>query len=585
MEYFEIVNEKEPKAADVKFFLGQAYLLNYQLDDAIAVFNEYLKQKISKEQREKTEHFIENCNNAKILMENPREAKITNIGKPINSEYDEYVPVISADESVMIFTYRGEKSTGGKMNSSLMQDDYGTYFEDVFISYKDEQGNWTEPKSIGENINTMGHDAAIALSPDGQILFIYKNVSDLNGDIYFSRLEGEDWSRPLPLPGKVNTEHWEGSASLSADGKTLYFSSNKPGGIGGKDIYRAHLKDDGTWGKVENLGIAINTKYDEDAPFIHPDGKTLFFSSKGHNSMGGYDIFISRLQDDGTFSEPENIGYPINTVDNDIYYVLNSSGKRGYYSSGKPGGIGGQDIYIVEPGMLDINPDVVMVSGYTTLDSEPVEAHIVVYDEDTKEKIMEINSSSETGKYLLNLPSDRNYLVIYSVEDEEILPEELTIEKQKGYKELPYDVNFMQLMAEQDDSLNFSVEMSKDTVVPENPEVVLPDKPLSELTDEEIIQYFGDKKAPGLVFKVQVAAYRFPENYTYEHLKDLGTVEKELLPDGVTRFTIGRYETLNEAIKFNQTVREHGQEDAFVIAIYQEKRKYLNELVQEGVLK
>ncbi len=583
VEYFEIINEKEPKAADVKFFLGQAYLLNYQLDEAINVFNEYLKQKISKEQKEKTLHFIENCNNAKILMENPREAKITNIGSPINSPFDEYVPVITADESVMIFTYRGEKSTGGKMNSSLMQDKYGMYFEDVFISYKDSSGNWTPPKSLGDNINTIGHDAAIALSPDGQMLFIYKNVSDLNGDIYFSRLEGEDWSRPLPLPGKVNTEHWEGSASLSADGKTLYFSSNKPGGFGGKDIYKARLQDDGSWGEIENLGATVNTPYDDDAPFIHPDGKTLFFSSQGHNSMGRYDIFITQMQPDGTFSTPENIGYPINTVDNDIYYVLNASGKRGYYSSGKPGGMGGQDIYSVEPGMLDITPDVVMMSGYITLDKEPVEAKIMVYNQDTKEKVLEQHSSAETGKYLLNLPSDKNYLILFSIEDDEsITPEEFTIAQQKGYRELKHDVHFMQLIAENNDTLNLPVKDTNTTILPEVP---LPDKPLTELTDQEIIQYFGDKTAEGLIFKVQVAAYRYPENYTYDHLVDLGTVEKELLDDGVTRFTIGRFETLNQAIAFNKTVHEHGQDDAFVIAIYHGKRKYLNELVAEGILK
>jgi hypothetical protein len=584
VEYFEAVNEKEPKAADIKYFLGQAYLLNYQLDDAIRVFNEYLNQKISKEQKEKTEHFIENCKNAKILMANPREAKITNIGRPINSEFDEYVPVISADESVMIFTYRGEKSTGGKMNSSLMQDNYGTFFEDVFISYKDSSGNWIQPKSIGENINTMGHDAAIALSPDGQTLFIYKNISDLNGDIYFSRTEGKSWSNPLPLPGKVNTEHWEGSASLSADGKILYFSSNKPGGYGGKDIYRAKLQDDGTWGEIQNLGNSINTQYDDDAPFIHPDGKTLFFSSKGHNSMGGYDIFISKLQNDGTFTSPKNIGYPINTVDNDIYYVLNASGKRGYYSSGKPGGFGGQDIYIVEPGILDSLPKLTMVKGYVTLDNVPVSAHIVVYDEDTKEKIIETQSTSETGKYLLNLPPDRNYLVMYSVDDGDIPPVELTIEKHNEYKELPFDVNFISLMKVEDDSILVELDTKQDSLI-EAPKEILPEKPLTELTDEEIIKYFGDKKSPGLVFKVQIAAYRFPENYTYNHLKDLGTIDKELLQDGVTRFTIGKFDTLNEAIAFNKKVHNHGQEDAFVIAVYNGKRKYLNELVAEGILK
>lgn len=168
----------------------------------------------------------------------------------------------------------------------------GIYYEDVFSTHK-ENGTWVAPSSIGENINTKEHDAAIALSNDGQKLFIFNDNGSNGGDIYISKLDGSNWSDVVRLEGDINTVAWEGSCALSADEKTLYFSSERIGGLGGKDIYASQKNADGTWGTAKNLGDKINTSLDDDAPFIHPDGKTLIYSSKGLNSMGGYDIFTT----------------------------------------------------------------------------------------------------------------------------------------------------------------------------------------------------------------------------------------------------------------------------------------------------
>ncbi|PCH65383.1 MAG: hypothetical protein COC01_09770, partial [Bacteroidetes bacterium] len=340
VEFLEEMLKKKLVAEDLHFYLGRAYHLNYRFDEGIKYFTKALRQQnITDERKKEIERLIANCKNGKILVEKPLEVKIENIGYPINTKGSEYVPVISADEALLIFTYRGPGCTGGQQNEFGVADPKGTYYEDAYMSYK-LGDTWLAPEGIGQNINTTEHNASIALSSDGQKLYIYKDTKDKSGDIFVSELVGNEWEMPLRLNININTDAWEGSVSLSSDENTLYFTSERPGGLGGKDIYKSTRRDDGIWDEAVNLGPAINTPDDDDAPFIHPDGKNLYFSSKGHSSMGGYDIFLSTLQDDGKWSKPENIGYPINTTDDDIYYVVSANGERGYYSSGRTGGYG-----------------------------------------------------------------------------------------------------------------------------------------------------------------------------------------------------------------------------------------------------
>ncbi|MFL3664434.1 MAG: hypothetical protein ACJ04Q_10540 [Flavobacteriales bacterium] len=550
--YLKPIAESDPDAAAIKYFLGIAYHLTYQFDDAIKVFNEYLNQKIDDEQQQITKRLIENCMNAKMLVATPAEVTITNIGAPINSEASEYVPVISSDEQTMLFTYVGKKSKGG--------------FEDIFISEKSANGQWKNPEPLGNNINGYNHDACIALSPDGQTLFIYKDSKEKKGEIYYSKLSGNSWSDPKPLLGEVNTNHWEGSASLSADGKTLYFTSDKPAGFGGRDIYKATLINDSIWGNIENLGPTINTPYNDDAPFIHPDGRTLVFSSEGHNSMGGYDIFHTQLQLNGTWLPPTNIGFPINSPDRDTYYVLSADGKTGYFSSGRPGGYGLQDIYSVMPGLVGFIPTIAVVKGTITLNNQPAEAEIIVTIQSSEETHSKLGSNSVTGEYLTNLPKGDIYEVIYKLKDahllklkgDSIVMELIAIENTDDFVEINKNIAF------------YTVDFESDIIVEE----------------ENIEEVYGDKSMDGLIFKVQIAAYNMPENYSYDRLKGLGEVEKNLLDDGITRFTIGGdFTTLNLANEHKDKVVAKGQDDAFVTAIYKGKRVYLEELIEQGILK
>jgi hypothetical protein len=562
------VYEKNKKAADIELDIARAYHYNYKFEEAIAMLEKYQKKKSTTEDKKKqAQQLTDYCINAKALVAAPVDAEIENIGEIMNTVNSEYVPVISSDEQVMIFTYRGDESTGGKQDAFNQPDELGVYYEDVFITHK-EGDNWVSAGSIGTDINTNVHDAAIAISNDGQKLFIFRDNGFDGGDIYLSVLKGESWSVPEKLKGDVNTSAWEGSASLSADEKTLYFSSETPGGYGGKDLYRASLMADGFWGNIKNLGQTINTAYDDDAPFIHPDGITLLYSSKGQNSMGGYDIFKTELKQDSSWSTPVNMGYPINTPDEDIYFVLAANGTRGYYASGKSGGFGLQDIYIVDVSKVLKAPPVYMLSGITTVEQKPTETQIKIEILDKNEVYRDFTSNSTSGQYLVNLPVGANYKVTYSLKD---------------YPSQTVNVEALGVTAYTEKTVNINFFIPKDTIP--KTDSLLAKTDTVNTTKVTAAVDIGNSSKEGLEFKVQIAAYNLPRNYKYDYLKGLGKVEKLLLQDGITRFTIGgAFNTLNEANAHKDKVRTAGQQDAFVTAIYNGKRVYLEDLEKMGLI-
>lgn len=590
-----------PKIDKIHYDLARAYHYNYQFDKAEEHINTFLSQKkLSSEDKTNALNLKNYISNAKIFYSSPTRAKVINIGPPINTEWDEYVPVITTDESMVIYTYRGEKSKGGRQNASLLPDPKGIFYEDVFMSQK-KFLKWADPQPI-DVINTNSHDAAIALSPDGKTLFIYKDDGITHGDIYVSiALPNNEFSQPQKLKGLVNTYAWEGSCSISADGKTLYFSSERPGGYGGKDIYKATLLPDSTWGNIINLGSGINTPFDEDAPFIHPDGITLYFSSKGHNSMGDYDIFISKMDaKDSSFKQCENLGYPINTPSDDIYFVLNASGERGYYSSARPKGMGMKDIYFIETN-FDTKPINMLVYGSVFLDKKNVASTINVYSiKDGKEELYyQTKTFDDNSKYLINLPAGYNFKIECKVNDNYSETFLISTIDLKEYKEKMHLFNFETVPSTvSNNSSNTPV-----TSTPTGSSVISgtitssEKKPVTNVsstdvknlnpTQKETYEYaknYGNISAEGLIFRVQIAAYKTPKNYNYTHLKGLGKVEHIQLEDGLTRFTIGGdFNTLDEAFKHNLKVIQAGQKDAFVLAIYKGKRTYLSELVKMGI--
>lgn len=424
---------KKDVDSDILFWLGSAYQFDYQFDKAAESYKKYqasLNGKMLIEKSPLAIKRIEECQNGKLLLEKEERVFIDNLGGTVNSPFDEYGPVITADESLLLFTSK-------RPYTDMPQLESNEYFEDIYLSTKKNKA-WKSPERLGKPLNTEYHDAVKGLSNDGSRLIVYKG--DNGGDLFESKMSGTSWSKPDRYPKQINSDYHESSGSFSYDGKSLYFVSDKPGGIGAHDIYKSTKNEKGKWSEPENLGNAINTPYDEAAVFMHPDGKTLYFSSKGHNTMGGYDIFKSTFEN-GKWNEPVNIGFPINTPDDDVFFVISASGKHGYYSSIKEGGNGGQDLYIISflgpDKNFTFNNEDNLIAEKTAPISEKVIAQAVkideakltllkgiIIDEKTRQPVLAtidlidnttnqilatFESNASTGRYLVSLPSGKNY--------------------------------------------------------------------------------------------------------------------------------------------------------------------------------
>lgn len=352
VKYFLRIYRQDPNYRfDLEFWIGKSYQYGLQFDKAIDFYNRYRDKLIRKPNylgKDKIElkvvdRNIEECKNGKEFVANPQPYSIINMGREINSEFEDYGPVFNADESEVIFTTRRRD---GNTYENVAIDNKP--YEDVFIAKK-VGGSWKKAQNIGLPINSKFGDSNLTLSPDGQTLFLYKDEG--NGDIYESeRQKDGTWSEPEALTA-LNSSYRESSVSITADGNTIYFASERPGGYGASDIYYSVKDSNGEWSRIKNLGTTINTEYEEDGPFISYDGKTLYFSSKGKKGMGEYDIFKTTLinADKNEWTEPENIGYPINSPDNDVFFSTSKDGKRWYYSSLRDDGIGYEDIYEILP--------------------------------------------------------------------------------------------------------------------------------------------------------------------------------------------------------------------------------------------
>ncbi|HEY8401562.1 MAG TPA: OmpA family protein [Cytophagaceae bacterium] len=322
----------------IDFWLARAYHQNYQFDKAIQHYTKYSNSLSKRDDRRKDmEKYIAQTNTAKEFVNNPQNYIVRNMGEAINTSFSEHSPVGSINDDYLLFTSRRDNVTGGK------EDLDGEFFEDIFQSKK--VGNvWSKPEIV--SLSTTGHDASIQLYDNDTKLLIYKFTK--GGDIYYSEKEGDQWKEPKQFPG-INTRDYEADAFITADGKTLYFATNHYKKEGDLDIYYITKDDNGNWSKPKELKGKINTDEDEDAPFITPDGNTLYFSSRGHKNMGGYDVFKSTKDANGNWSEPVNLGHPINTPDDDVYFYLVNNGKKGYLASYREGGYGEKDIYEILP--------------------------------------------------------------------------------------------------------------------------------------------------------------------------------------------------------------------------------------------
>lgn len=317
---------------DAQFYLGCAYRIANQLDKAIAAYEKYktLIDPKNASALKLADNEIKSCNLAKEMMKNELVVKKTALGRPVNTPNRDYFPVVSADESVLVY------------NSAQK------FYQAIFFSKK-VNNKWTAPINITPEVESDGNQYVSSLTFDGTELYL-REEDKFQADLMVSTYENGRWTKSKPLNKNINTKYWEGNACVTNNGQILYFSSNRPGGAGALDIYKSEKQVNGDWGPAINLGSSINTEYNEDAPFITQDGKRLYFVSQGHNTMGGYDVFYSDYNIDGTWSKPVNLGYSINTTDDELFYFPVKNGKVAYVAGFMKEGYGSQDIFRLELG-------------------------------------------------------------------------------------------------------------------------------------------------------------------------------------------------------------------------------------------
>lgn len=443
MEYLEKAHQINPDGhPDLRLLLGRLYQAEGKLDKAIAELT-VAKSHTSSSPAKATEvtYYLNQCQTATTLMANPKPITVSNPGTIINSAFDDKRPSITSNGKTMIFNTR---RPGGKTSDKDIMGD-NKYFEDIYMCDWDSAGmKWGSAYLAPGGINTDEHDAACSISPDGKQMFVYKNNADeaRGGDIYISKLNNSGkWTSPKNAESGINTSYFEDGAVLSPDGQTLYFMSERgqdlawkgKKGYGRSDIWFCKRLSKTEWSEPENIGPAINTPYDEGGIFPAADGKTLYFCSNGHNSMGGYDIFMTRFEN-GTWSTPVNIGYPINTTANERMFLLSTDGKIAYVDSDRPGGLGERDIWFIDmTALLPRKKEGPIMSNLLGSifngDGIAMSAELKIYD--AQNNLLKTINSNTQGNYTSELEGDRTYEIRIEMSGYKAIRETVKLEADK----------------------------------------------------------------------------------------------------------------------------------------------------------
>jgi outer membrane protein OmpA-like peptidoglycan-associated protein/tetratricopeptide (TPR) repeat protein len=409
--------------------------------------NDYLKlPNLNQQTKPKAEKIKRNSEFAAYAVKNPVPFNPVNLGKNINSAYKDYLPAFSADEQMLIFARTILRDSSKEMSRGNSQ-------EDFYVS-KFLQNEWLLAKNLGYPINTPANEGAQALSPDGQLLVftgcadkVYGYPEGRSGqgscDLFFSIKKGNTWSEPRNMGTPLNTKYWDSQPTLSSDGRTIYFLSNRPNGLGGMDIWKSSIGNDGMWSNPINLGPTVNTPDDEMSPFIHPDNQSFYFASKGHNGMGGFDLFMSTMDSVGKFSTPKNLGFPINTNGDEFGLSVSSKGDKAYYASERTGGFGDWDIYSFELPLNVRAQSITYFKGkvYDSSTKKPLGARFELIDLETKKTIVESYSDETNGEFLVCIPPNRDYALNASKQGYLFYSDNFSLKTQKSntpyVKEVP----------------------------------------------------------------------------------------------------------------------------------------------------
>lgn len=409
LEFVHRNDKSNAKNEELLIDLANAYHQAYQFDQAIKVYQE-LRTITSPKNYEFVDRQIEVCKNAIELVAKPIDVTFINLGKEVNSTEDDYYPFVTKDESYLVFTTRRKGTTGNLTGLN------GLYTSDVYFSVV-EAGKWTKAKSLSPLVNTAEDEEAVGMSTDGNQLVIYEETPIVFGDLYVSHKVKGKFIKPEKLGNTINTKDMETEAYLMPDGNTMYFVSTKPGGKGKADIYFVKKDPEGNWGQPENVGDVINTNDDEGFPRLTDDGKTMYFASKGHKSMGGFDIFKSNWDDEKkSWTKPANIGYPINTPDDNMVFSLCANARDAYVSMyRKEDSMGELDVYKVI--FNEVEQRKTALKGTITFEgaeTKDIKVHLkvlkdtlVITDRDINSKTEKFTVNLEPGKYKFILETEK----------------------------------------------------------------------------------------------------------------------------------------------------------------------------------
>jgi len=406
--YLEIASKTAKSEKQVLYHLGLAYQYASRFDDAIKAFNTY-KTTLKGIELEQIEHQIETCENGKEYVKHPVNVTFQNLGKEINSEYPDYYPFVTSNESFIVFTSRRKDNVGGQVEVD------GYYSSDIYMSTP-LNDVWTKPKNMGATVNSRYDEQAVGLTPDGQTMLMYIDHIDSLGNIYSSVNKAGTFQRMRKLNNNVNSD-FETAGSITPDGNIIFFASKREGGLGETDLYMARKLPNGQWAKAQNLGTTLNTKYKDDFPQIAPDGKTLYFSSQGHAGMGDFDLFESTWnEEENSWTTPKNLGYPINSVGDDRCISFTENNRVAYISSLREGGLGDLDLYRIK--FEDSEDKTTVLQGYITTSDSAKNVKTIVTVKDLKNKDaqeLSYNPNPNTGKFIMALVPSKYEITIEAV--------------------------------------------------------------------------------------------------------------------------------------------------------------------------
>ncbi len=522
---------------NLQLSMGKAYQINLKPEKSIEIYNKLLKilppnnddlvLEIKKE--------IDVSENSFILLQNPVAIKITNLGPLVNSKYDDHSPLVNLAGKKMYFTSR--RSQPGL---TLLSD--GQYPEKICVSTLSNNG-WSQAEMLKTFFKKNDHESAVSISPDGKSMFLFKN--DFDGkNLYLSEFRDNIWGDPSRMPDPINSLSDETHCSLSADESTLFFTSDRPGGFGGLDIYLSKKKLDGTWGTPKNLGPQINTSYDEETPFIYLDGKTLYFSSEGHNSMGMFDVFYSVMNPDSSWIEPINLGYPINSPGDDFFFVPTLNRNQAYYASSQfEDNIGGTDIYLVEF-EKEFEGKLAIIEGKVENKEGGKVLRILVSRVYDQQLVGDYRPDPITGEYVLFLETGQRY----QIKEVRKVTEEVVV----GEIEVPLELGF-NVTNEMIDLKKINIEppLSPEQRIKLVQSMEMPDK-ATRYNDDYTIQLLALKQQP-------VKDLSFFTGLDSKRIKIYKCI------DGYTRYSYDIVRGFDKALLLREEVLKTGKyKDAFI---------------------